>query len=911
MIVESVVRDVIRPAPRSVTGYSGLTIPRTDLLAYFRGGTDTIGESTMLLDQSGNGRHMTIVSGTGWSDWVLTAPVGDAAWIAADTGNIFYDSAGDPIEITIIDLRRFPDGNYDDMYFFSEAGSITLAVYDSSQSADVVTRIERVMRVYPWVEELVMSSADIVDVFVYDTSGDSDGGAWCNGALAQASSWYNETLNTATRGETRAFPVVALIVAETDKATIYDATDPDCPMWKVIDLTGYTVKSVAMKNGVFTAVTTTGLYRFDFISGDEVFYTTATSPAIINNAVNDVAMTVLDNAPIDQTTGLPVPTTTVATDGNSTYGLSLIAHDGNVYDLGADTTETTFVSVSFDGPRLTAVRDDGNVYVWDDVSQISSDGVVPDMTYSASTTPALLGTAAETITGKAIASTTGLTVIKEDESTPANGMVAYVTDSYNTGWMHGDIKGAFLADTVAETIGLDTTEELVTNGTFDTDTSGWLGFIGTNFTLLSVDTGRLKITSVQTGTNGRAVTTVTTVVGQVYRLSADYENGDAGGTKVLSFNFDGSGSMVGYQLSDDASGSFNFTFKAESTTTYIFLYRNAVTAGTYFYADNVSCKPIQNLVENGEFSGDRGWDKGTGWTISGGVASYSGPGEYLNQDMGVSAGQSLSFNIEVSAITGTFSINYYNGSVFQTLASSTTTGGFSGTITIPSDIANGRLYLRSNSSVTIDNVEVYELSEQDRSVNANYLQVVGELTKAPVATGSELVSYSGFSAANYLELTNADFADTLFACGWQYNGTAWEFKSGVVSTAPLDGVSITGTTLHIEGTYPKALIRLTNGTPSADQLSFIEQTEKRLFEENADCTLGGTSSSVQALSFDEYNDRLYASTADGTSLFDDLVRVGYIDSASGATTSDNHKTVSAAGGRYAIGTASETIVTKK
>jgi len=42
-----------------------------------------------------------------------------------------------------------------------------------------------------------------VDVFVYDTSKDSDGGAWRD--RTQATSWYNETLNTATRGARRNF----------------------------------------------------------------------------------------------------------------------------------------------------------------------------------------------------------------------------------------------------------------------------------------------------------------------------------------------------------------------------------------------------------------------------------------------------------------------------------------------------------------------------------------------------------------------------------------------------------------------------------------------------------------------------------------------------------------------------------
>ena len=45
--------------------------------------------------------------------------------------------------------------------------------------------------------------------------------------------------------------------------------------------------------------------------------------------MNDVAMTVLPNAPIDADTGLPVPTIAVATDG----GVSVIKDDGTVVDI--------------------------------------------------------------------------------------------------------------------------------------------------------------------------------------------------------------------------------------------------------------------------------------------------------------------------------------------------------------------------------------------------------------------------------------------------------------------------------------------------------------------------------------------------------------------------------------------------
>ena len=48
---------------------------------------------------------------------------------------------------------------------------------------------------------------------------------------------------------------------------------------------------------------------------------------IVNATVNDVAMTVLPNAPIDAATGLPVPTIAVATDG----GVSVIKDDGTVW----------------------------------------------------------------------------------------------------------------------------------------------------------------------------------------------------------------------------------------------------------------------------------------------------------------------------------------------------------------------------------------------------------------------------------------------------------------------------------------------------------------------------------------------------------------------------------------------------
>jgi hypothetical protein len=222
---------------------------------------------------------------------------------------------------------------------------------------------------------------------VYKTALDSDGGAWINGAASRATEWYNQTLNTATRGGTRAFPAVAVPIPESSTVTVYDGDDPALPMWHVEDYTGLTITSVAMVNGKLIIGTTTGVIVSDYASGKlgttTPDYTTSTTPAIISNSVLDVAITVLADAPIDAATGLQVPTKAVATDGNGTYLASVIQNDGTVYDIGADGGNTaTSITIS-STYELIIVRSDGTVYVWNDIGTIAADGTAPDTTYAA------------------------------------------------------------------------------------------------------------------------------------------------------------------------------------------------------------------------------------------------------------------------------------------------------------------------------------------------------------------------------------------------------------------------------------------------------------------------------------------------------------------------------------------------
>ena len=255
-------------------------------------------------------------------------------------------------------------------------------------------------------------SDSAVDVFVYDTSRDSDGGAWRK--RTSHTSWYNEELNTATRGARREFPAVAVIVAEADKVTIYDGDDPDLSMWMVFEggngntyfLGAATYTSISILNGKLICASGGGSRECNFISEymfqrrsslantkiyysfisnrngslDRVETSVSSSELIVQDSINDVAMTILPNAPIDDDTGLPVPTIAVATDG----GVSVIKDDGTV--VSKATTAAAVNQVKWMGPsRLVA---SAPVYygVFDDPFVEESDaflGYISDNVYNA------------------------------------------------------------------------------------------------------------------------------------------------------------------------------------------------------------------------------------------------------------------------------------------------------------------------------------------------------------------------------------------------------------------------------------------------------------------------------------------------------------------------------------------------
>lgn len=413
----------------------------------------------------------------------------------------------------------------------------------------------------------VTSSTTIGSTFIYDSRSDSDGGAWrkkCAGL-----SWFDEDLNTATRGGRREFPSVALIVADNagSDATlkVYDLDDVAAPLWMSFTQTGAiswasgsapTFSAVYALNGrvYLTGDDKVGLLEVNFAADDmRIGYSSAyvftsgrdiasrnvTSAVatggdgyvIVNDTVNDVAATVLEGAEIGAL-GLPIPTVAVATGD----GVSVIHPNGSVYDL----KDSTSANRSYSDVRF---RDDGGIFSWSSMngtahswyaSSIYSDRANdPDFKYDAydnAQLPNVLADSTQTIeVGKGSVFTggsNGLSIVKENLANPAEGASAHITSTYNSGMMLGDIRFAGLANsatadrsvkanTLAQT-GSITSTAVATNAELNAYSNFSVTTTPKNFLSKSYDS------SLDLGSSGTVMAWVKVVADSVYQAIMTY-----------------------------------------------------------------------------------------------------------------------------------------------------------------------------------------------------------------------------------------------------------------------------------------------------------------------------------------------------------------------------------------------------
>ena len=704
-------------------------------------------------------------------------------------------------------------------------------------------------------------------IFVYDTRKDSDGGAWRK--RTQHTSWYNETLNTAIRGSRREFPAVAVIVGRSGGLAIYDGDDPDMPMWMdcTVNTSVFwegTISGISALNGkIAVACYPYDLNIVDMIKDSSTEYNNtgnstrgplskrnggATtwyygSQAILARGVTDVTLTLLPNSKTDPDSNILIPT--VIASCRSGYGgsngVSIIRDDGtfsnitnNIYGSGYWDTPSVFdkkyivTTASGDFTRVGIANIETGTHQFFITSPNIPGNYKINLGWATLTSPLKEGFALGGTYGSNQYRDPGVSLVQPNIDNPPNSMHVHINSKYNSGYQVGDIKGAFLSDTDATNV---TGTELVTNGTFDTDSD---------------------------------------------------------------------------------------------------------------------------------------WTKGTGWTISGGtaVATTITNGYLTSTNFSQTSGKTYVVSADITRTQGTCTPYWYdgsftsmgsfeaNGKLFYTYTASTTTSS-----------ASIRIYGSSSFSGTVDNVSV-RIADPDRSVNNKGLQVFGTVTKSAVATGAELVAYSGWNNSNYLlQPYNTDFnwgtntwslsfwinpnsgtgplighgddsndgflVDIHYTSGTYYvdsgylgnangfarnnsnNGGAltnnsWNhvviidrdqrfyiYVNGVLHNFNWDHGAADWTTrwtnpiTRIGGrtsNYPNfdqsgsgnikvALVRFSQSEPSPEQIKKMYEDEKFLFQENAACTLYGSSDGPSSLAYDDSTNLLYVGTSSGRSDFQGLCRI--------------------------------------
>ena len=754
------------------------------------------------------------------------------------------------------------------------------------------------MAIYGTLGEVDLGALDAsiadtaVDVFVYDTTKDSDGGAWRK--RTQSTSWYNETLNTATRGARREFPAVAVIVAESNQVTIYDGDDPDLPMWMVFPPLGYltwssnatpSLSSVHMLNGILVAGGTagrSGTYS-DFIKDDtryiysSAYYnpgdrtiagrnvTVSAVPGgsyiaggdgfvILNNSINDVAMTVLPNAPIDDATGLPIPTIAVANDG----GVSVIKDDGTVVDLARSNYVADFVEfIEYNGIKLLCYLDNGSgveIYspgVFEIPNSDVDFGDVVLQRFTRNIAPvglAALDGVPTSVSNSNIdkGNSSGLTrtyLQGTDFNSQGQSSVAYVTTSYNTGWMHGDIKGAFLSDT--DTTNVTASTELVTNGTFDTNISGWSSFNST----LAFSSNQLEIT--RTNMWGFATQEVTMEIGKKYVLTADARTNNS--SYAASIGIKGSIGNVPY-ITDVVStfsttmASISVFFTATQVTGYIHL-STGNNSGAVSHFDNVSLTEIKEEDRSVNDNGLSVYGTITKSAVTTGaeLVGYSGysSSNYLVQP-NIAAPGTGDFSITVWIKPNTFNVGTGNYVHLFSLGTSSTGGQGRSTGFV--------LKLTTHTSGNANGYSPYFFSGDGGGNQGTY------------------------NASNYIPL--GKWSQIIMM---RRGGVAYVYSDGeLVQTGDYWTTNLTDTYLTIfkgigyneyGGDAEFALLRYSLSAPSTEQIKKMYEDEKVLFQENAGCTLYGSSDAVTALAFDDSTQLLHVGTSSGRSEFKGLRRV--------------------------------------
>jgi len=753
-----------------------------------------------------------------------------------------------------------------------------------------------------------------VDIFVYDTRKDSDGGAWRH--RTQNTTWYNEG-TSATRGARKEFPSIAVIVIETYELIIYDADDSNLPLWMRFEFNQLQSPSANMGKTPFGLGFTNAsphnnlnlscvhmLNGHLFIGANRASNTNQLTAAFEVNFISEIMHEYL-HYPVTAAQVSKWKLAGKVIDRNRT---DLSTHPDNRYGSGAGLNEPKFLDVVNDVDMK----------------------ILPNAPIDEST-----GLPRPTI---ALATDGGISIIKDDKN------ISTTVDIYPTGSATIESQEIYFTES---------------NNIAFTHDSNWIYFFpipignasSTYYNGIANFIGRFTDTRRDWVTNGIPINTVDN---GITNFLEDRAIGHTKGVEIIDIN---EGGLLGNGMHCGIATDFNTGYQ-----------HGDIKLATLSTIDNTNVTGSE-LVTNGTFDSNvNNWTAQSNWgTIthsSGRLRSTNANSQngFAIQQITVVSGQSYVISADLYKGTNSqvsMQVNSVGGSQSDSTGAVTTDGTYFFQFTPDSNTIQlnmGQGLTGDGKYTEIDNVSV-RIAEDDRSIKNNGLQVFGTINKKPVATGAELVAYSNFSNSNYLlQPYNSDlnFTDTMsimlwvngwvgsdsllhrgpgttrnsktsfhLYCSYDYNyritfttdgsteqsfefnhtanlsgwyhlcytlsgGTVRGFLNGEEQT--MSSTSFTGNIfsqatdkngLYV-GTGPVggpaataslALLRLSATAPSAAQIKKIYDDEKYLFTPNSKCTLYGASDAVVALAHDRTTNVLHAGTSSGRSDFRGLNRI--------------------------------------
>lgn len=518
----------------------------------------------------------------------------------------------------------------------------------------------------------------ITAMYIYDTSKDSDGGAWTE--KCQNTSWYNEPLcgnwlgacaSEATaraitgattndyfqlttdgkfyklnagsgttevfRGNKAKFPKLVGIVAEAANVTLYDLTESGRPMWMRFGMSDYNslasfigyaanntvpggavinIPSIYALNGrmYFCCAVPSGngnckggrLVNFiedslyaqtkkfwwnvsqrhqDFRNNGD---SSNLAGSLTGTDYNSVAMTVLSDAPTDSFSNLKIPTIAIGTGA----GIYIIQNNGVIRNSSSTSAYTnvtltpTLLSASLGSSATWAYAlNPGSLGASFSLSTVAA-SAPPD--FSRSNTNKLINAGRTQFIRAPSAALVGL--LKNNEGTVTKGIAAQVANTYNTGWMVGDIRRCYLSDNTADNI---SGPELVLNNEFLDGTQNWTTYYPD---MLSVSSGIATLNGSNKAYPSLSTNALNLTIGKKYliKTSARLVNSGPEGVQIAfgtSPDFSSNASM-GLDITANIFTEYTRIVTATATTMYAGFFYQTNNAIKILEIDNFSVKEI-------------------------------------------------------------------------------------------------------------------------------------------------------------------------------------------------------------------------------------------------------------------------------------------------------------------------------